>query len=97
MADAVERTRPHPNPTRIGSYKASLVGNGFKTSIPNEIAAKWNFFENFTEKQLNEEGRTKIKLKQGVTEIPVYLYAEKREGKIVLILSKEPLEFDILG
>ena len=48
---SVASTEINPNTlvTRIGSYKASLVGNGFKTSIPNEIAAKWGFFEEFTE------------------------------------------------
>ncbi len=40
MAQAVEDRTPFV--TRIGKYKASKVGNGFKISIPKEIKERWN-------------------------------------------------------
>ena len=58
----------------LGSYKISKVGNSFKISVPPIILEKWGL--------KNEEDNE--------SDSPnVYVYAENRDGKIVLLASLE--------
>ncbi|MDH5403817.1 MAG: hypothetical protein OEY49_15070 [Candidatus Heimdallarchaeota archaeon] len=74
------------NRTRIGKYKASKVGNGYKISIPREIEELW---------KLPKAGAVDDKEEK----IELILYAESRgkDQPLLLVVSKEPLPGDLLG
>ncbi|MHA2030483.1 MAG: hypothetical protein ACXAB7_11500 [Candidatus Kariarchaeaceae archaeon] len=69
-------------PYPLGRYSANKVGNGLKVSVPPKILKRWGIS--------NDEKRDpKFK-------IDVYLYAEKRNGKTVLVASQDPFSWDWL-
>ncbi len=60
----------------LGSYKISRVGNSFKISVPPIILEKWG-----------------LKNDDAESESPnVYVYAENRDGKIVLVASLDSFD-----
>jgi hypothetical protein len=64
-------------PYPLGSYKISRVGNSYKISVPPIILKKWGLKED------NDDQ----------TDSPdVYVYAENRDGKVILVASLEPFD-----
>ncbi|MHA2100322.1 MAG: hypothetical protein ACW99A_16725 [Candidatus Kariarchaeaceae archaeon] len=76
-------------PFRVGSYTPRKIGNNWKISIPSDIATVWKL-----ENKDKEEKEIKKKIKSQDDEKELIIYVEEREGKLCLVITKEPLEDD---
>jgi hypothetical protein len=74
---------------RVGSYTPRKIGNNWKISIPSDIATVWKL----ESKEKSEKG-TKEKSNNQDDEKELIIYVEEREGKLCLVITKEPLDND---
>ncbi|MCE7737507.1 MAG: hypothetical protein GPJ54_21635 [Candidatus Heimdallarchaeota archaeon] len=74
---------------RVGSYTPRKIGNNWKISIPSDIATVWKL-EN--KEKLGKDAKEKSKGQDDEKELIIYV--EEREGKLCLVITKEPLDDD---
>ncbi|OLS28461.1 MAG: hypothetical protein HeimC2_06800 [Candidatus Heimdallarchaeota archaeon LC_2] len=79
----------HLIPFRVGSYTPRKIGNNWKISIPSDIATVWKL----EGKDKAGKGSKKSE-KDLIEENDLIIYVEEREGKLCLVITKEPLEDD---
>ena len=76
-------------PFRVGSYTPRKIGNNWKISIPSDIATVWRL------EGKDKPGKVSKKpVKESIEENDLIIYVEEREGKLCLVITKEPLEDD---
>ena len=76
-------------PFRVGSYTPRKIGNNWKISIPSDIATVWRL------EGKDKPGKASKKTeKDSIEENDLIIYVEEREGKLCLVITKEPLEDD---
>lgn len=76
-------------PFRVGSYTPRKIGNNWKISIPSDIATVWRL-----EGKDKLSKTTKKDEKETPEENDLIIYVEEREGKLCLVITKEPLVDD---